>query len=162
MSVIGIARSGLAVAPHPDDEDLRVLVPQKGNLSKKAKSLVYRIVTETVESGDGQTIEVPRIGWEGTIEITADEAINPAAAGKLDFAKTWLRNTLENGPMLADEVKTRAKSESISNATLNRAKAGVVRCQKDGPNGAWRWHLQGAQGAQDEQAAQHEQAALVG
>ncbi len=154
MSVIGAARSGLAVAPHPDDEDLRVLVPQKGNLSKKAKSLVYDIVTEVIENDDGQSIEVPRIEWKGTIDITADELINPAAASKLEFAQSWLRTTLEAGPMLAEDVKARAKSEGIKDATLERAKKRIAKSEKDGPNGEWRWHLQDAQGAQDNQDAQ--------
>ncbi len=148
MSVIGIARSALAVAPHPDDETLKVLVPQKGNLSQKAKTLAYSIHTVTVESGDGQTMEVPRIEWQGTIDITADEAINPAAASKLDFAKSWLRTNL---PMLANEVKTRAEQEGIRPATLRRAFKAIGRAKKDGPNGEWQWYLQDAQDAQDAQ-----------
>jgi hypothetical protein len=44
VGIIGAARSALAVTVHPDDDDSYVLVPQKGNLSKKAPTLSYAIV----------------------------------------------------------------------------------------------------------------------
>jgi hypothetical protein len=43
--------------------------------------------------------------------------------------------------MLQEEVEEAARAEDISGATLQRAKKGVVKSKKDGPDGKWRWHL---------------------
>ena len=58
IGVIAIARSGLLVVQHPSDENKRLLVPTKGNLSEKASNLVYQ-VTANAEG-------IPSIQWLGT------------------------------------------------------------------------------------------------
>jgi hypothetical protein len=150
IGIIGAARSALAVAPHPNDDELRVLVPQKSNLSKKAKSLAYTIVT--AENG------AARIEWRGTVDLNADELLN-VNQGELARAKAWLIDKLKNGPVLATEIEKQAKEANISESTLKRAKAKLsVQSRKDGPNGEWRWHLvqevQEGQECQEDQGAQ--------
>ena len=147
IGIIGAARSALAVAPHPNDDELRVLVPQKGNLSKKAQSLSYNIVTG--ENG------AARIEWRGTIDLNADELLN-VNQGELARAKAWLIDELKDGPVPYNEIKAAAAEVNISESTLKRAKAKLpVQSEKDGPNGQWRWHL--VQGVQECQEAQEDQ-----
>jgi hypothetical protein len=43
IGIIGAARSGMVVGPHPDSEELRVLAGQKNNLSLPPRSLAYEI-----------------------------------------------------------------------------------------------------------------------
>src|SRR4051794_18186718 len=68
IGIIGAARSALAVAPHPNDDDVHVLVAQKGNLSRKAETLSYTI--EEAENG------APRIRWGNVVNLSADEALS--------------------------------------------------------------------------------------
>jgi|SRR5215212_8743388 RecA-family ATPase len=147
IGIIGAARSALAVAQHPNDDELRVLVPQKSNLSKKAQSLSYTIVT--AENG------AARVEWKGTVDLNADELLN-ANLGELGRAKAWLADKLKNGPVLATEIEKQAREANISESTLKRAKAKLsVQSKKVGPNGEWRWHL--AQEVQEGQGGQEVQ-----
>ena len=57
IGIIAAARMGLIVAPHPDDEQQRILATTKNNLSKLASNLTYQIV----ENAHG----VPYIQWLG-------------------------------------------------------------------------------------------------
>jgi hypothetical protein len=127
------ARSALAVAQHPNDDELRVLVPKKANLSMKAQSFAYTIVT--AENG------AARIEWRETVDLNADELLN-FNQGELARAKARIADKLKNGPVLATEVESQAKEADISECTLKRAKAKLsVQSKKDGPNGGWRWYL---------------------
>ncbi len=61
------------------------------------------------------------------------------------------RAELADGPLAAKQVRRAARDEGISEATLRRAKQGLVTSRKTGWKGAWEWHLDGAQeGAQGE------------
>jgi hypothetical protein len=147
IGIIGAARSALAVAQHPNDDELRVLVPQKGNLSKKAKSLSYTIVTAENHAA--------RIEWRGTVNLNADELLN-VNQGELARAKAWIADGLKDGPVPYNELKAAAEEANISDSTLKRAKKKLpVESRKDGPNGEWRWHLgQEVQGGQECQEVQ--------
>jgi hypothetical protein len=103
-----------------------VLVPQKGNLSKKAQSLAYTIVT--AENG------AARIEWTGIVDLNADELLN-ISQGELAQAKTWLADELQNGPVLATDIEKQAGEADISESTLKRAKKKLaVPSRKSGPN----------------------------
>ena len=112
IGIIGAARSALAVAQHPNDDELRVLVPQKANLSKKAQSLSYTIVT--AENG------AARIEWRGTVNLNADELLN-VNQGEVARAKAWIADKLKDGPVLSTEIEAAAMEASISESTLKRA-----------------------------------------
>src|SRR5215207_3310576 len=142
IGIIGAARSALAVAQHPNDDELRVLVPQKSNLSKKAQSLTYTIVT--AENG------AARIEWRETVDLNADELLN-VSQGELARAKAWLLEKLKDGPVPFNELEAAAREADISLSTLKRAKKKLpVVSKKDGPNDEWRWHLvQEVQGGQE-------------
>jgi hypothetical protein len=150
IGIIGAARSALAVAPHPNDDELRVLVSQKGNLSKKAQSLAYTIVT--AENG------AARIEWRGTVDLNADDLLNTNKTEEAR-AKAWIADKLKDGPVLAAKVEEDRKEANISESTLKRAKKKLpIVSKKDGPNDEWRWHLvQGVQEGQECQEAQEDQ-----
>ena len=58
IGIIATARTGLLVTQHPSDENKRLLVPIKNNLSEKASNLVYQVIA----NADG----IPTIQWLGT------------------------------------------------------------------------------------------------
>lgn len=58
IGIIAIARTGLLVVQHPSDENKRLLVAIKNNLTEKASNLTYQVIANT----DG----IPSIQWLGT------------------------------------------------------------------------------------------------
>jgi len=153
IGIIGAARSALAVAPHPNDDELRVLVPQKGNLSKKAKSLSYNTIV-TAENG------AARIEWKGTVDLNADALLN---VNKSEEARALalIADKLKAGPVLSSDMEAAAEQAGISESTPKRAKKKLsVQSKKDGPNLEWRWHhVQVGQEGQECQDVQEGQGA---
>ena len=131
IGIIGAARSALMVEKHPTDKDVRVLAMAKGNLAKKAESLTYRITTS-----DG----IARIRWEGTIDLDADELVNPDTS-EAARAEAWLRAVLKDGPVLRDDIEKWSEKVGISWRTLERVKRELrIKSKKDGVNSKWRWY----------------------
>src|SRR5215212_1554274 len=122
IGIIGAARVGLLVGPHPDDEDLRVLAGQKSNLGPSPESLKYRI--ETAENNSA------RVKYEGTVEMKPqdllkgpqDEEERSAADEARDFLRSVLAGSVRKE---SNSVKAEAKSIGISETTLNRVKRSI-------------------------------------
>jgi hypothetical protein len=140
IGIIGAARSGLVVAPDPDDdtETRRVLAPTKANLSAPAAALAYHL--EAGETG------VVRVVWEGASEHTAASLLAPPTAhtdqSAEDSAIAVLLDLLTDGPKAATEVQAAAKAADIAERTLDRAKKRLgVKSQKAGFGEGWLWSL---------------------
>lgn len=58
IGIIATVRTGLLVVQHPSDENLRLLVSIKNNLSEKASNLTYRVIANTEGT--------PSLQWLGT------------------------------------------------------------------------------------------------
>jgi len=128
------ARAVWLVAQDKRDEERRLLVPVKCNLSKLARSLAFRIRDNAVD-------------WEpGQFDYDADEilALDRDQTTALDEAVQWLRELLADGRMQAKEVQRLAKQNGIAETTLRRAKkvAGIVAKKEGiGPASVWCWRL---------------------
>ncbi|MBN4050258.1 AAA family ATPase [Desulfobulbus sp. AH-315-M07] len=145
IGIVAAARSGLLVAPDPDDstERRRILVVTKSNLAAEPPALAY-----SVDAPDG----VPVIFWEGAVIMTAGELLAGNRGGQdgghvLEEAKNFLEETLCNGARKSKEVKAEATGLSISAATLRRARVALgVRLHHVGKPGEkqwWEWELPG-------------------
>jgi hypothetical protein len=138
IGIIGAARSGMVVGPHPDSEELRVLAGQKNNLSLPPRSLVYKI--ETAENGSA------KIAYRGFSETTAAQLLrapeDEEEKSALTEAKEFLLSELSQTPVTAKAIKKSAKEAEISERTLRRAKQVLgIRSEKEG-DGSWTWSLQ--------------------
>jgi hypothetical protein len=142
IGIIASARAGLLVARDPDDPGRCVLTTTKANLGPPPAGLRYRIV------GDG----VGTIEWLGPVPLSADDALNPTAAGDVApppgviEATDWLLRYLQAGPRRATEVVAAAREAGISERTLERAKkeAGVessLRTDAETGERFWKWRL---------------------
>ena len=143
IGIIGAARAGLLLTADPDDPDRRVLAVTKGNLSRPAPSLVFRLEDA---SGSG----VARVVWEGESPWTAtqllqaqgteegDETLSAVAA-----ARTWVREALATGPRPAREVRRDAAAAGIGYTTLTAARKaeGVTAHKERVVHGQWIWTL---------------------
>lgn len=125
IGIVGAVRTGLMVARHPDDPDLRVLAVGKTNVAPAGRSLGFRL--RRVE-GAGRAV----VDWTGPLDVTADDLFGadlPGRAGARtrERAADWLRAFLAAGPRRATEVAAAAAAAGIPDRTLARvkAKAGV-------------------------------------
>ena len=134
IGIIGVARSGLLVAKHPEDENRRVLAPLKGNLAKPAPSLEF----ELAEADNGAV----KVEWGEETSLGADVLLAAHAAPKkpsaLDEAKEFMQETLKNRAVLSTQLEEEALSAGISKSTLRRAKEALgVSAKKSGKGGWW-------------------------
>ena len=117
IGILGAMRTGLLLAPHPDDPDLRVLAMSKSNLSRHAPSLGFRLVERHGEPG---------VQWTGPIDLSANDLCLPTPADTRtrprDRAKEWLKEQLKDGRRKAAEIEEAASKAGIAEATLKRAK----------------------------------------
>jgi len=139
IGIIGAVRSGLIVAPDPQDETgtQRILAVQKMNIAAHAGSLAFRV--EDNGAGDA------RIAWLGPSNQTAASLFAPiedTGGGQMGEAKAFLREALSDGPVAANEVKQLAMMSGVSGRTLERAKKvlGVISI-KQGFDGGFVWSL---------------------
>jgi len=120
IALAAVARSVLLVARHPNDETLRVIVVQKGNLAQDSKRKPVGFRVESHDSGHAV------IEWEpGDIEIDAEELLAQRRPGPTpktkDRAKEFLRAFLAAGPRLREDVVGAADAAGLNEKTLERA-----------------------------------------
>lgn len=137
IGIIGAARSGLLVAPDPDDENRRVLASIKSNLCHAPKSLSFHL------SNFG---DVARVAWDGESPHTANALLaTPMDSGEGDAlaeAKDVLAEILNDGRVAVNEVMRQAQAAGVSKRTLQRAKKELgVRSHKDSMGGGWSWEM---------------------
>jgi hypothetical protein len=125
IGIMGAVRTGLMIARHPDEPELRVMTICKTNIGPPGHSLGYRLVRHETT---GQTT----IEWSGRLDITADDLFGAgvplrAISRTRERAVEWLRGFLTNGKRRATEVEEAAAAAGIPTRTLTRIKvlAGV-------------------------------------
>lgn len=142
IGIIGAARCGLLVAADPDDPDRRVLASTKSNLAKPPGSIAFRL--EPVAGSD-----VARVVYVGGSVYSASTLLSPHEDGDQVPARTeaedWLRNLLANGSVPARDALKAARSDGMSQRTIERARksTGVIAERTGGIGGAglWVWRL---------------------
>jgi hypothetical protein len=126
----------------------------KHNISKPMDSFTYDIVpTEIIDPDTKEVIKTTKIDWRDTTTKQAQDLLDEAELSNrkkkqlddLFEAEGFLREMLENGPKLANDIITMARRQGISTHDLNAAKSnlGVVsqRRQEGGRHAAWEWVL---------------------
>jgi len=138
IGIVGAARSGLLVAPDPDDSDRRILASVKSNLGPAPTALAYRLV----ESGH---YGVARVQWEGHTSHTARTLLAEPSDddGAESEAEAWLQDYLtEQGAVASKIAKADASKAGIKERTLQRAvkSLGVIVESRGFPRVTW-WQL---------------------
>lgn len=142
---VALSRGAFLVEKDADDSERRLLLPIKNNLAI-SPGLAFRIREKVLDSG----IHAPFLEFEnGTVDVTADEALAQASGSKrsgssaLDDATLFLVEHLEFGPMPAREMGDLAMAAGISRKTLRKAhvELGVISRKDAGKNGGWIWSL---------------------
>jgi hypothetical protein len=154
VSMTALARSGLLVDYHPDDDSgvedanrRRVIALSKTNIAPKRTGLAYKLrlaqVNVMTRSGKTQKDTYPAIEWLGTTPVTADQMANQSVNMPGDRAKRLLKEVLSMGPVPANEVFGAAEGEGITQGTLRyqAQKLGVLRQKEKTERGKWWWAL---------------------
>jgi hypothetical protein len=143
VGIGAIARSVLLLARDPDDEERRILMSVKNNLTSRPPAAALRMV---------EINGVPRLEFVGETDHRADDfagpPMPPEERGALAQAVELLKSALEpNGSTHPyDDVVLEARTAGISKITLYRAKARLrVRCTPvraaGGKISGWLWAL---------------------
>lgn len=132
--ILGLARTAMVLARHPDDPELRVLAMTKTNLGAAGGSLGFRLTANGV------------VECTGAVDLSADELCGPTAAQvsrrPRERAAEFLREALASGPRPVSELEKLAAERGISWKTVLRAKEGVgVKSEQvwDGERSHWLW-----------------------
>ena len=116
MSIAGLARTCLIVGHDPRDPAVGLLAVTKTNLAAVPDPLAFRLTPH------GNSVVVD---WRGPVAAGANDALRlPERAETPGVVKAtlWLIEALANGPRHAAELLAAAKSDGISERTLDRAK----------------------------------------
>lgn len=140
---VALARAAFLVTKGQEDEGLRLFVQAKNNIAS-APGLSFRIQAKTLSNG----IEAPYVVFEeGTVNVTADEAIGDGAPqrdhSQIDAAKQFLTEELRHGPVPTKMLFERAAEQRISEKTLRRAQKdlGVMAKKSAKFQGEWVWEF---------------------
>ena len=153
LAFVAAARAGYAVLKDAKDDmgERRLVLPIKNNLGDDKSGLAYRIM-------EAPGHDQPYVAWEPeAVYMTVSEALG-AGTGKgeardspddreqrklqVSEAAEWLAGYLADGGKPAREVIEAAKTDGISQRTLERAKpeAQVVACREGFAHGGrWVW-----------------------
>ncbi len=130
------ARTVLLIGKDPGNEQRRVIVPTKCNISFEGVTVAFELDKEKGFS------------WLGKAELTAEELLYPEPKdggqdreqNRFDEAIEFLQDILAKGKRLIKEVKSEAKAADIKEITLRRAKENIgVKTFKKGED--WFWTL---------------------
>lgn len=154
IGIIGAARSGLLVAPDPDEPDRRVLAVVKANLAAPVPALAFRLVPDD-EHG------CARVAWDGETTHTASQLLEhrePEERSAGDEAVDFLTDLLGGGPLPAAEVKRLARAAGLAERTVDRARSRAgVETKRDGfgKGATYTWSLAGGTDETDDGHARH-------
>lgn len=147
LAFTAAARFAVLVAKDPKDDDRRLVLPVKSNLSVLPEGLAYAI--EQIEL-DGIGF-IPRLKWDAdSVNLTADELLAAeamAAKGNVreqrrNEADAFLRDLLADGRVASTEVLTKAENAGIGGAAIRSAyrRLGGIPSRK-GFQGTVYWEL---------------------
>lgn len=143
-----LSRSSLLLAQHPEDEDVRVLVRGKGNLSRTPAAVEFRIAEHRFDA-NGHEFKVPVASVPWTSELTVDALLEaepkPAEHSKIADACDIIEALLphDGGWHPAKSIFEACAEENVDERTVKRAKSRLRiehrRERKPRPAVEWRW-----------------------
>jgi hypothetical protein len=140
ITFAGKARIVIAVAPHPEIEDVTCMALTKSSNAPKPKALTYHVENRATPEDRSAF----RFQWGEEVNLSAEDILNPQnppgrPPKERDDAEDWLREQLRKGPVAVKRLEEQAERRGISWSTIRRASddIGVVK-PKGGRNSEWR------------------------
>jgi len=146
-----VARTVLALAPDPDDEDGdegvdKILAATKANLFQRGRgtSLKLRMTPATIYDHDGNPVETSTLTITGMSSVAADDLLaDQTERGSRREVLDFLLEVLAPGPMESDALKQAAKDAGMGWRTVQRYYREVCKSAKPAMSrGPWVYDLQ--------------------
>lgn len=129
VDITAAARSAVLIGHHPENQDLRVMVHIKHNLSERGASQLYGLV-----GGDSARKQVPLVEWQGECELGPEDFLKSTEkAGRPDnelkAAVDYLQSALSGGPRRIKDIIADGEKRAHSPRTVRRAakSLGVIK-----------------------------------
>ena len=139
IAFVAASRSAYLVSKDPEDEERRLFLKIKNNLSNYSGGISFTVESYKLPNG----IEISKVVWgDEPVKITADEVLayynQTEFQHKKELRAKWLKEELADGPKNAAEVKKKALTEGITEKQLRNAReyAGVSSDKTDF-DGGW-------------------------
>jgi hypothetical protein len=143
IAFVALARTAHIVARDRTDKERRLFIPSKNNVGPEGKGLSFR--TQLLEVTNG--IFAPAVVWEGTVDISAEEALathteKSSSAPAREAAEEFLRMALADGPLPMRRIQAESKGAGLAWAAVRRAKDAIgIKPSKTALDGGWVWEL---------------------
>ena len=138
IAFVAASRSAYLVSKDPEDEERRLFLRIKNNLTSHSVGISYRLEEVILPTG-----KISMVVWgDEPVKITADEVLayynQTEFQHKKESRKKWLQEELADGPKNAAEVEKKALTQGITEKQLRNAKndAGVSSDKTDF-DGGW-------------------------
>lgn len=161
LAFVAAARAVHLVCRHPDDENARLFMEAKNNVSTPNPTLSYRLTPVAIEDvrplgaldtddRSQWTIRTARLDWDDAPCAYTSESFDSAEATEqadaLEEACAWLLATLRAAPgqaMATTAIKECAERDGLSWGAVRRAKrrTGVTARKGNSANAAWEWRV---------------------
>jgi putative DNA primase/helicase len=119
IAFVAASRSAYLVSKDPEDEERRLFLKIKNNLSNYSGGVSFTVESHKLDNG----IEISKVVWgDEPVKITADEVLAYYNRTEFQHGKEsrtkWLQEELADGPKNAAEVKKKALNEGITEKQL--------------------------------------------
>ena len=128
IAFVASSRSAYLVSKDPEDEERRLFLKIKNNLSNYSGGISFTVESHKLPNG----IEISKVVWgDEPVKITADEVLayynQTEFQHKKESRKKWLQEELADGPKKVTDVLEEAKNQGISQKQLRtlREKIGI-------------------------------------
>ena len=139
IAFVAASRSAYLVSKDPEDEERRLFLKIKNNLSNYSGGISFTVESHKLPNGIG----ISKVLWgDEPVKITADEVLayynQTEFQHKKESRKKWLQEELADGPKNAAEVEKKALTQGMTQKQLRTAKeyAGVSSDKTDF-DGGW-------------------------
>ena len=141
IAFVAASRSAYLVSKDPEDEERRLFLKIKNNLSNYSGGISFTVESHKLPNGIG----ISKVLWgDEPVKKTADEVLayynQTEFQHKKESRKKWLQEELADGPKNAAEVEKKALTQGMTQKQLRTAKeyAGVSSDKTDFDGG---WNL---------------------
>ena len=139
IAFVAASRSAYLVSKDPEDEERRLFLKIKNNLSNYSGGISFTVESHKLPNG----IEISKVVWgDEPVKITADEVLayynQTEFQHKKESRKKWLQEELADGPKNAAEVEKKALTQGITEKQLrNTREYAGVSSDKTDFDGGW-------------------------
>jgi hypothetical protein len=141
LAFVAAARASFLVVKDPNDDERRLFIRMKNNLSKVHKGLAFTIKERRLKS---ISYMAPAVEWDSdfSTSITAEEALGGGNANGASEAQDFIRDFLKDGRQLRTDIDAAGVERGFSKDQIRRAGDKLhVKIDREGfPSKSW-WSL---------------------